>query len=414
MNILNRISNFFTVRYKDGSFWIGNDSNTKYMKREYMRLYKSNYALNTCVNIGANYASRFKWGIKEKDGTINYDDPLLDIIKNPNPYQTTVDLIKQLYIYKTVYGWAYQKPFSARGYDPETIYNLNPELITFDNSKRNPLLVWKRSSKKEISQDEFKYDDNGTVRDYRFSEVLKFYDQSNGLGTDKESMYTSPSKVESIIKNISNLELGLDGENVIIQTIGREVMHTASVKRDAERFTSGVTPITDTERKDIDNKLNNKSFLKSRRLRTFTPRNPIEHKDLSLKLKDYDLDTSISKQETIIARSLGIPLELYQAYKSNSKFENRHEAIVEVIDNINESFIQDIAKMWTKSFGDINRPYVATIDHIRSMKKEENKKADTALKITTAILNLQRAGLDNDKSIDVLNELGIEFTRDGR
>ena len=150
MGLLNNIRDFFTVRYTNGSWWIGNSS-AKYNTAKYMELYKSVYALNACINIGASYASKFKWGVKNQDGTIDYEDSLLDLIKNPNPYQTTVDLIKQLYIFKSVHGWVYQKTFGT-AIETSALYNLNPSQIDFKDYSNKPLLIWKGSDKRDLKQ----------------------------------------------------------------------------------------------------------------------------------------------------------------------------------------------------------------------------------------------------------------------
>jgi len=63
----------------------------------------------------------------------------------------------------------------------------------------------------------------------------------------------------------------------------------------------------------------------------------------------------------------------------------------------------------TNSFGDTNTPFVATSDHIRSIQNEENKKADTAFKITQSLFNLTRTGMTETQAIDFLDGLGVNL-----
>ncbi len=408
MGVLNNIRNLFVTRYTNGSWWIGNNS-AKHNTSQYMDLYKSVYALNACINIGANYAAKFKWGVKNQDGTIDYNDPLLDLIKNPNPYQTTVDLVKQLYIFKSVHGWSYQKTFGT-SLNTSALYNLNPSSIDFKDYTNKPLLVWKGKDKSDLNTLDFIYDDNGIRKTFRFSDVMPFYDIANGLGSDSCSMYTSPSKIEGILKSISNLDLKLDGENVSDQTIGREMFFASGAgQNNPDSYISGVKSLESKEREDIDNKLNNKSWLKSQRLRSFAPSQPTEHKDLSIDSKKFDFSGGMTKHETIIARAFSVPNELYQAYKEGAKMENQHGAEVKYIDYIYDTYIEDLASSWTKSFGDPSKPFVATTNHLRALKKEENKKYDNALKLSQTLANLQKAGIADEQALNVLSDFGIDL-----
>ena len=373
-----------------------------------MRLFETVYALNACVNLGATYACKFKWGVKVSDTEIDYEHPLLDIIKNPNPYQSTVDLIKQLYIYKSVYGWAYQKTFGTSISGVKAIYNLDPSKIDFNSNKNQPLLIWREKDKNDLKKDTFTYDDNGKLKTFMLSEIIPFYDISNGLTSDYEGMFTSPSKVQAVLDSISNIDIALDAENVALQSVGREAISAEGQKaNDPNSFISPYKSISENDRNDVDSKLNNRAYLKSKRLRTFTPSVPVTHQDLSLKYKDYGFIEMLNKHESIIAREFNIPLELFQTEKSGATFENQQTAIVKLIDDINESFIKDVAESWTLSFGDPNTPFVATANHLRVLQKEEDKKADKALKISQALANLQRAGIPD--GMEFLSGLGIDL-----
>lgn len=409
MGILGSIKDLFTVRYTNGSWWIGNQT-AKSNNAQYMQLFKTIYPLNACIVIGATYASKFKWGVKLQDGTIDYEHDLLNLIKNPNPYQGTEDLIKQLFIYKSVHGWCYQKTFGAKGYEPSALYNLDPSNITFNNVKNTPLLVWKQKDISDNKNNTFIYDDNSNQKTFRFDEIIPFYDITNGVGNDLECMYTSPSRITAILDVLTNIELCSKAENITWQTAGREAMYATGEKQSSpDAFIHGVKSIGEKERKDVDNKLNNKGYLLNKRLRTFTPDTPIQHQDLSLKYKDFGIDEALSKNEAIIARHFGVPLELYQAYKNGATFENQQTALVGFLDNIKESFINDVASSWTMQFGNEQTPFVGTISHLRAIQEEDEKKYDKALKLSQTLANLQRAGIVDEQALSVLSDFGIDL-----
>lgn len=392
------------VRYTNGSTWVSKNT-AKYQALNYLKIYQTNYAVNACINIRADYLAKFKWGIKELDGTVNYDDPLLDILKSPNPYQTsTKDFIKQAEVLKSSIGYVYQKTF---GTSNPVLYNLNPSNIDF-NQNNDPLLIWKNEDVKKLSKQSFSYDDNGTKKTFYFKDVMPFYSTANGLTCDENTMYTSPSKIDAIIKSISNSDLSLDGENVTLQTVGREGIFGKETKTaNSDWKIAGANSLKKKEVEDIDRKLNNKNILKNQQLRTFKPDIPIEHLDMSLKIKDHSINDLLNKHESIVARSFGVPNEIYQAYKQGATFENQTSAEVKFIDYLQASEINDYAQTWTKTFGDVNRPYVGTANHLRSLQKEEDKKADKALKISQTLFNLQRSGVED--GMQFLSDLGIDL-----
>lgn len=409
MDIFGWLKRPLVIRYNNGS-WEYNKNATKYLSEQYMDLYLSVYAVNACINIRANYLSKFKWGVQESEG-INYDSELLNVIKRPNIYQkSTVDFLKQFEIFRCVNGWVYQKTFGAKGFYPEALYNLNPSQIDFNTNNNNPFIVWKRKDVKDLKDKEFIYDDNNNKKTYRFSEIMPYYDIANGLTSCDDSMYTSPSRLKSILKSISNLDLSLDAENVITQTSGREaVFASGDGQTPQDAFISGAKSLKENDLKDIRNKLNNKSILKGQNVRTYNPDVPISHIDMSLRPKDYGYELGMTKHESIIARAFGVPNEIYQAYKQGATFENQSEAEVKFIDSMQEGVVNDLGMTWTQGFGDEKTPFVGTADHLRSLQKEESKKADKAFKITQSLVNLQKVGMDESSAIDFLQGLGVNL-----
>ena len=409
MGLYSNIKRFFFTRYTDGTWWI-NSNTHKSNKKEYMELFENVHILNSVINIGASYACKFKWGVKIGE-EIDYEHPRLELIKNPNPYQTTVDLIRQLYIYKSVHGWAYQKTFGGRFSEPKAIYNLNPCEITFNDYGNKPLLAWKREDITQLKDKSFTYNDNGVSKTFYFKDVMKYYDVANGLYTDGCSMYKSPSKVTAVLDSITNIDLALKAQNVGTQTIGRESIFKESKTSNSELdFGLNGKKLTEKERQDVEYKLNNKSWLRNKRLRTSTPDVPLTHLDLSLDSKNFALIDIIEKNESIVAKEFGVNEELYQIMKSGNKFDNQHVAELKFIDYINETFIKDVAQSWTNTFGEENEPFVATATHLRSLQKEEERKADKALKIAQTFALLQRAGIQStDEGLEFLSDLGINL-----
>ena len=384
----------FVTRDKQGN-WSYSKGGTNWLKKEYFALYLNNPVLNNVINIGASYLSKYKFGIKQEDGAIDYSDASLSLLNNPNPFQSKEDFLKQYYVLRSVYGYVYQKPFGTTQVD--AIYNLNTCNISH-NFNNKPFLFSAKKYIKPVEEMEFVYSDGNKDRDYKYKDIIPFYDTINGVGEDNNP-YISPSKLDSLIKVLSNIDNVLDGENRALNKIGSVAVFAKEKSGSGDIVGMDDTkPLNPREKQDLKAKFNDPDD------RTLLPNKALDKIDLSIPLKNLALNESFSRNQGVVAQAFGLSNELYNYLTKGSTFENQEKAEIRYIQNYIDPIAQDLASSWTTSFGDVNNPIVATIDHAPTMANTELQKANRAKVVIETVKMLMDLGYTNEQAFNQMNE----------
>ena len=393
------------TRLSDGSnyYSIGNGNTSFLGGTDPLEMSLKNPVISACIEIRAKLLSQAEFYIEESNGDKNLDDDLIKLINNPNVHQSKQDFLKQFEWFKSTYGWVYQKPYAALGFTPKAIFNLKSSNIEFPKEMLNPM-VWTDKDVKNYYKQKFIYKIQDEEKSIELKQVIPFYDLSNSLSDKKEGFITSPSRIESIIKQISNIGLIGDAENVMIQTNGREMFFGGQTKGG----NLGISLQLDSEDKNnIErNLMNNYGFGAGKR-RSIALKNEAGHKSLHIPLKDLGLHESLISNANIVREAYEVPNELYDTYMKGSTFENQKEALIGFVQNTVQGVADDLANSWTSHFGYEERPIKASFSHLPVMQHAEDKKADKLLKISTAYRNLIQAGLSNEDVNTIFMNQGI-------
>ena len=403
MSILDRVlSNIGYVRYSNGSsfYKIDNGSTNFLGTGNNLELINNNSVLSGVIQVRMDALSKVKFAVQVGDNR-DFNHPLLDIIKKPNTHQSKEDFLKQYELYRLGYGWVYQRPYGAEGFGLSAIYNLDPNRIKFPKDLGDTI-IWKKRDVKKYHKQQFAYEDQETTTSMAFEDVIPFYDISNNIGSGKYSAVTSPSRIQSVIKEVSNIGLANDAENKIIQTNGREMLI-----KSANGDFSGALSLSETDKKNVMNQINNGYGLTGSRSRTIIPSVPMDWVDMTIKLSDLGFKESKQTNANVIAQAFGVPNEVYKAFTTGDTFENQRQAELNFLQNTMKPVADDLASSWTNSFGNPETPFVASYDHLPTMQLVEESKVDRALKVSATLVNLQRTGLTIEQSQDYLTNLGI-------
>ena len=396
------------TRLSDGShhYTIANGNTSFLGGKDPLELSLRNPIISACVEIRAKMLSQAEFYIEDANGDKNLDDELIKLINNPNVHQSKQDFLKQFEWFKSTYGWVYQKPYAAVGFTPQAIFNLKPSCIKFPKTMLNPM-VWKDKDVKNYYKQKFNYKSQDEEKSIELKDIIPFYDLTNSLNDTKEGFITSPSRIESIIKQISNIGLVGDAENVMIQTNGREMFFGGQSKGG----NLGISlPLDSEDKKNIESRLmNNYGFGKGKR-RSIALKNEAGHKSLHIPLKELGLHESLINNANIVREAYEVPNELYDTYMTGSTFENQKEALIGFIQNTVQGVADDLANSWTSHFGYEAKPIKASFSHLPVMQHTEDKKADKLLKISTAYRNLIQAGLSNEDVNTIFMNQGITIT----
>lgn len=391
------------VVYRDGTRWTSRNA-TSYVNGDYLKISLENPVLSSIFNIRASYLSKFRFYVENTDGSKDFDHESLSVIKQPNIYQTTEDFLFQFEWMRCAYGWVYQKPFGAKNFAPNALYNLSPSKIDFIDNKGLEFLVWRSQDVKNNSNLSFNYLDNNTQKEFKFSEVMPFYDIANGLTDEQYSQYKSPSRIDGVLKQISNINLAAEAENRVLPTNGREAIFSKEFKDGT--YIKGAQELSDDNRKDILHKLNTKYSLNGG-TRTIVPNQPLEHLDMSINSKNLGLHESIINNAGLVVKAYELNNAIYKYFLKGDTFDNQDASEVRFLQNVMQPVADNLCATWTKSFGDINKPFKATIEHLPTMQVVEDKKAEKAFKISQAIRNLVQSGYTLEQAQQFMVNLGI-------
>ncbi len=409
------MSNYFSrgwdyIRNADGSHWYSQfkKGNTTFLGgKDKLELSLSNPVVAACIQIRANLLSKVEFYQEGVDGERLTDTDWVRLLNNPNPLQSKQDFLNQYEWYRIAYGWTYQRPYGSVGMKvPSSIYNLTPKYIEFPDKMLDPI-VFAQEDVDAFFEQKFNYEiPDQKSRSIEFKDVMMYFDIANGLKSDKTSIVTSPSRLEAVIKSISNIDLALDAENTIIQTNGRELFSQGNKGANLGLSLS----MDEDDRRDIDNKLINKYNVSAGR-RSLTTNKPVEWTNISMKLNDLGFVESGANNANYIAQMMEVPNELYKAFTQGDTFENQKEALIGMIDKTIQPVADDIANTWTNYF-DLDQPIKASFEHLPVMQHTQQLKADKFLKIATAFEKLTRSGMTAENIEEMARVQGIDINEE--
>lgn len=397
------LGNFGYVRYSDSSQWYNiSRSNATYLNgQDKLKIALNHPVISGCISIRADYLSKARFYIEEPNGDKNFDDPSLDFMKNPNPHQSGEDFLKQYEWFSTSYGWVYQIPYTNKlDGSVKHIYNLNPSQIEFPKKMGDSLIITQSDQRKYYSK-EFIYQDVDNNKKIKFSDVIPYFDIANNVDCTETSSVTSPSRLDSIIREASNFISASDAENITLQTNGKQIFFGLNNKGNAINL-----PLQPNDKKEINEILNSPLGSKKGK-RNLTADKQVGFIDATIALRDLGLNESRQTNSNIIAQRFQVPNEIYKAFTKGDTFENQKQAQVGFVQNVTKPVADDLASSWTASFGDPNRPIKASFEHLEFMQVVEDQKASKALKISQAIKNLVQSGVSEDNARQLINEIGI-------
>jgi len=409
-NIFSRAYSY--IRYGDGTHWYGSlqKGQTSFLGgKDKLQISLNDPVVAACMQIRSNLLSKVMFYQQVGDER-KTDTDWINLINNPNHLQSKQDCLNQFEYYRLSYGWVYQRPYGAVGVQiPEAVYNLNPKYIEFPNEMKSPI-IFTEGDEKEFFEQEFTYNDpDFDSRKIEFNDVMMYFDIANGLSEGKESSVTSPSRLESVIKSVSNIGLGLDAENTIIQTNGRELFSQVN----KGEFIKSLSMDKD-DRDDIQNKLINQHNV-SRGSRSVVTNKPVEWTNISMKLNDLGFVESGANNATYITQMYQVPNVLYTAHmKSNTlgSSDIHRDALIAMYEGVIQPIADDYAATWTAQFGLQDQPIKASFEHVPVMQHIQQMKADKFLKIATAFERLTRSGMSAENIEEMARVQGIDINEE--
>lgn len=336
------------------------------------------------IQLIANYFSRVKFEDGGRD-----QSPMIDKLKKPNIFQTQDDFLKQFIYFKYAAGYVYMSPVAfGDGNDParlKYLYNLKPELIRFDEKFKTTIPQTMSAAKMELRKS-FVYDEDGQNLTYTFEDIMPFYDLANGTKSlaNEQNMWVAPSRIDSLVKPLSNIDKAFNAKNIVINTNGKELFVNRTQGNMAKVM------LHDDEKRDIQNKLNSTYALGAGQSRSIFSNSDIAWQSLHIKLKELGLDESVVADAKTVINALGIPPELYSVDGNSATFENQSKAVIHFIQSKIQVEMDDFCNTLNMRFGSDLK---GTFDHLPIFREAEKQKALGMKSIASSCKQMVDAGI---------------------
>jgi len=315
---------------------------------------------------------------------------LLDLLNNPNYYQTRNDFLESANFTQIAEGksviWLRKTTGMSK---PESIYILNGDLIEYPDEFTTPLSV--RNSDNKIQSTKILYDRDGQNERIPIRDLVFLYDLPNGLKTS--NMFDVKSRLDGLKQTLINTKDSLLAKNIILKTNGKELL---TLDKGAGTF-----PLSNDEKKDAEDLLHSKKGLGVGRRRAIVTKAPLKWQSLHIALRDLGLDESVKVDGNLIYTALHIPKDILSLEAKKTTYNNFKESMVSFIQNEMQPTVNAFLEPFQYLIDDPNLKLRGTYENMPIMQFVLIERYEGILKRATALQALRNAGLPDDVALDL-------------
>ena len=246
-----------------------------------------------------------------KDGQPVDNDPYIDMLKRPNPFQVQGQFLWDMMFWNMV-GNTYNYCENTYISSDNNLYVLESNKIEFPSEMMaaKDKLVLSKASIKKIGDFRVKYTyaDGGTTY-IPWGRIIHTPDLTNGTG----NWFRGASRIDSLYKIISNSEASMDALNINLQFSGKFMV---AGKTDMANVNQ--QPMSEGEKNDIETKLKSKKNVHA-------VKSMIDIKRFVENIGNLKLDEINLAQYFLIGSCYGIPRDVLEAFNSGT-YENQEKA----------------------------------------------------------------------------------------
>lgn len=323
-----------------------------------------------------------------KDGVELPDDEFLKMIKNPNPFQMQSQFLWDVMFWNML-GNTYNYCESKIVSEDNKLYVLENNKIKFPiemESYRDKIVLSKSDENKiKNFQIDYTYADGSNTK-LKWGNIIHMPDLSNGTG----NWFRGGSRIDALYKIISNAEASLDATNINVRYSGKFM-----VAGQADPENVAQLPMGETEKKDIESKMNGRKSVHA--VKSMIDIKRFVENIGALKLNETYLDMYF-----LIGSMYNIPKDVLEAYNSGT-YENQEKArgafVSYCLQPKGDLFFQGHSKFF--GYSELKKDIIMDWEHLPFMQVFAKERAETEKVKSDTLLNLMRAGVKQDE----INEL---------
>jgi hypothetical protein len=315
-----------------------------------------------------------------KDGKILDNDPFLEMIKKPNPFQNQSQFLWDVMFWNMI-GNTYNYCESKIVSEDNNLYILENNKVEFSTEMLTykDKIILSKSTKNKIDNFliEYNYADGSTDK-LKWGNIIHMPDLTNGTG----NWFRGASRVDSLFKIISNSEASMDALNINIRYSGKFM-----VAGQADPENTSQMPMGEPEKKDIETKMNGKKAVHA-------VKSMIDIKRFVENIANLKLDEINLNQYFLIGTAYGIPKDVLEAFNSGT-YENQEKARGAFVSYC----LQPKGKLFFEGhsaffgYDILGKSIVIDWEHLPFMQVFAKERAETLKIKTESLLNLMKAGV---------------------
>lgn len=311
---------------------------------------------------------------------------LIDLLNNPNIYQTRQDFLETLMFVMMAQGVAVVGLEKVIGWNtPRSMHVLNKDLISwpddFDKAKF-------KENDRGLLELKITYDKNGENIKYKLKDLLFFYDLPNGIGRNP---FKVKSRVDGLRQVLINTHDSLSAKNIILKTNGKELITGKS---------NGF-PLSPDDQQKIESLYNNKYGVSFNRVRGIVTKSELNHKSLHIALRDLGLDDSIKIDGNLIYTALHIPKDILSLEAKKTTYNNFKESMVSYVQNEMQPTLKSVISVFNKHFNNNNDVLNGDYDHLPIMQFVRLEKYKVIKSRVEALKIAREAGLQDQDALSL-------------
>jgi len=317
---------------------------------------------------------------------------LVTKLKNPNFFQTQRQFLWD-FMFWNMLGNSYFYPSDKILNNSTQLYWLNSSCLEFPTKTCDKLdkLILTKESYQKILQLPIKYHyKDGTCKEMTLEQIKPFFDLSNGVG----NWYKGCSRLDSLIKIISNVEQSLNAKNKNLEFVQKFLV---AGKHDPSKDLSG-TPMRGSEKRSIENVMNSGKSVNA-------VKQMIDIKRFVESIKNLGIDEAYTDSAFRIGKMYNIPRDVLELY-SSSTYENQEKARMLHVSYTLQSKGDDMINGLAEYMGD-DKQYKMSWDHLPFMSVFEKDKSIVRMTDSRTFDTYVKNGANPN---DVAKLLGIDLT----
>lgn len=339
-------------------------------------------------------------------GKIKNDNFILDLIENPNEFQTQEDFLETLMFVMIAQGVAVVALNRVIGFEePTSMFVLDKDLIEWPTDYKDNKF---RKNNPAVLEKSIIYDKTGENISYKIKDLMFFYDLPNGI---ERNPFNVRSRLDGLNQTLINTKDSLVAKNIILKSNGKEL-----ITGKKETF-----PLTPEDKRDMEEMMNQKTGLSHTRKRGIVTQADLTWKSMHIALRDLGLDESVKVDGNLIYTALHIPKDILSLEAKKTTYNNFKESMVSYVQNEMQSSLNSMTSVFNKKFKS-NYKIRANYTHLPIMQFILLEKYEVVKKQAEALSLLRKGGVPDDLALEmcglpkdtILSKLVIETNQNSQ